>query len=485
MKGELLKNKYLLLQTLGQNSFSETYLAKDRRWLIPRRYIIKKFRPILGNSQVTEMQRWFYQEASVLKRLSGKNPQIPRLYEYFMDGENFFLVREWIDGLTLEQQVQRQGKLSPREVEQLLKSILTCLKYIHNSGIIYGQLTPSSIILRPSRSGYLPVLIYFGGAKELKTIISQSSQYYLVGSHQPQYLAPEQEVGESGYASDLYSLGLTAIYLLTGKTPAELPLASPSKRLLWQQELSESNIHLARVIDRAISPQMQLRFATAGEMLDSLNSPPVNLALPVTNVEPPRSKSFLTSDFKIIAVILGSGLSCLLVVFALLNFDTIQFSRNQWGRLVQHSQVNHITPESNSGGAINNRIPTFKPGVAPRQITKYLGEPRKKNQEQKLDGQVLFYPDLLPNQVDLAYLIDHKTDKIHRVEVWFADAVELATISKLIRQLLGTNYSANIEQNISQVYFDTSDRLTFELKDLSGEVRRDAEQKIYFSVWEK
>ena len=114
MKGKLIQNKYSILRVLGQDVFRETFLAKDKNWFSRDRYVIERFRPILGNP--TEATRQLFdREASILKRLSGKNPQIPQLCEYFIDGENFYIVREWIDGLTLKQ-IQQQG-LSAVEYE--------------------------------------------------------------------------------------------------------------------------------------------------------------------------------------------------------------------------------------------------------------------------------------------------------------------------------------------------------------------------------
>ena len=276
MKGKLIHKKYEILQTLGRNAFCETFLAKEKSWFVRRRCIIKKFRPILGNPKADQIRKLFYQEAKVLKRLKGKNHKVPRIYEYFMDGEDFYLVREWIDGLTLKQKVQQQGKLPEEEVEQILDSVLSCLKYIHGYGIVYRQLKPSSIILRQSHKGYLPVPIYFGGVKELETNITQPHQGNLTLASQQEYIPPEQEQGKSVYASDLYSLGLTAIYLLTGKTPAELSVDPQTQRLLWYEEISDRRNHLIRVIDRAIHPKISDRFTSAEAMLKALRSPLVD-----------------------------------------------------------------------------------------------------------------------------------------------------------------------------------------------------------------
>ncbi|MEM8720891.1 MAG: serine/threonine-protein kinase [Cyanobacteria bacterium P01_G01_bin.39] len=501
MKGKLIKNKYFILQTLGQNSFSETFLARDQRWFIRRRYIIKKFRPILGNSQITGIQRLFYQEASVLQRLKDKSSQIPRLYEYFMDGEDFFIVREWIDGLTLKQKVQQQGVLPPAEVEQILRSILACLEHIHSYGIVYRQLTPSSIILRPSSKGYLPVPIYFGGVKELNSVssqpqkldgqlhpllsINQPKQPNLVLAERYQYRPPEQEHGKSLFASDLYSLGLTAIYLLTGKTPGELPFDSQSKRLLWHQAMPQLDIHLARVIDRAICTNMQSRFINATQMLYSLNSRPVNISMPQVESVNCSSHSHLASDLKIIAALLFSGLSVLVITFMFLQFDSMEFSQSNLVKLVSDSQDNKINSEVESLSDLQaitaNQIPAFSESLSQRAIIRTLGTPTQNSQENQQVTNLLLYQNFMTN-VDLAYLTDQKTQQVDQVKIVFADSVELKTIYGAAQQLLRTDYSADVEHYINQVYFNTSDRLDFQLNNFEGVIRRDSEQKIHLSI---
>ncbi len=448
MKGKLIQNKYLILQSLGQDAFSKTFLAKDSNWLVNRRYIIKKFRPVLGNPQAESMRQLFYREASILKRLSGKNCQIPRLYEYFMDGEDFYLVREWINGLTLEQKVQQQGKLSVEEVEHILDSILTCLKYIHSYGIVYRQLKPSSIVLRQnswsrqSQHDYLPVLIYFGGVKEIAIKPEKPDRSSLVLTNQHEYIPLEQQQGKSVYASDLYSLGLTAIYLLTGKSPAELPCDPQTKQLLWHQDVPGIKIHLVRVINRAIYSYTQDRFTSAETMLQALPSPPISLSMPI--VYGSGKKSYLFSDLKIISALSSLSVGVLGITFVLLNADSSH-------RLLRRE--------------------TTDPAVTVGQFT-------KNNFEQ-------IYRDFIPNGVDLGYLSDARTQTIRQSEISFADSVDLLTIQHSAQKLLREDYSLAIEQKINQIYFKISDRQEFEINNLSGVVRRNPQNHIYISIWDK
>jgi len=330
MKGKLIKSKYRILRTLGKSKFSETFVAKDIQWISRRKYVIKKFRPILGNSQAEEIRRLFTHESKILQRLDNHS-QIPRLYESFMDGEDFYLVREWVKGITLEQHVQQHGVLSESEARQVLDSILQVLKYIHGHGMVYHQLKPSSILLcqqdwwkRLIEKDHLPIPIYFGRVKELENQKSQTNlTNALIGGHR-EYISPEQRDGESFFASDLYSLGLTIIFLLTGKTPSALKLNSYNK-LLWREEIPSLTTNLGRVVDRAISYVPKDRFTSAEEMLKALNSRPVIISEEIAGQ---RSKELLiTPEVKITSLLFALGFGVMGISFGLLNFDFDQFKR--------------------------------------------------------------------------------------------------------------------------------------------------------------
>ena len=524
MKGKLIQNKYSILQVLGQDVFSETFLAKDQNWFFHQRYVIKKFRPILGNPRAEATRQLFYQEASILKRLSGKNPQIPQLCEYFIDGEDFYIVRKWIKGLTLKQKVQQQGKLPAAEVEQILDSILSFLVYIHSYGIVYRQLKPSSIVLRQSHwldnVRELPVPIYFGGVKELEAQINHRS---LVLAHQKEYISPEQERGRSVYASDLYSLGLTAIYLLTGKTPAQLPLNPQTKQLLWHQEVPELKIHLFRVIDRAICPRIDHRFSSATQMLESLHSPPVSISEAIFK----RSikKPFLTSEVKIISTLFLSGLGVLGIACLFLNPNLISWFEERDNKsseilttdasiltddlaIANEPQLEANVNQSESIEGDDNTIletstastspcyseescsaievlfvPALGLGTSQQQIIDLLGEPNHRSKGYWQNSDAFLYR-FVPNRIDLGYLLDAETNIVRQTEVTFADSVDLLTIQQAAQRLLADNYSADIERHLNQIYLNNSDRYEFEIDNLEGTIERNSSDRIYLAIWD-
>lgn len=487
MKGKIIRKKYFILQKLGQNAFGETFLARDKNRFVHRHCIIKRFRPILGDPKLDRMRRLFHQEASILKRLGGENRQIPQIYEYFMEGEDFYLVREWIEGLTLKQKVERQDTFTAVEVEYILDSILACLTYIHSHGIVYRQLTPTSIVLRQSEDGYLPIPIYFGGVKELETKSHQPHQRNLALANGYEYIPPEQKQGKSVYASDLYSLGLTAIYMLTGRTPAELSIDSQTKQLLWYQEIPDLSIHLVRVINRAICPNIQDRFISAAEMHLSLNSRPVSISMPACYE--PATKTFRSSEIKIVATLLLSGFGILGITFMLLNIDFSQFAKDDFEATAYESEIDEITqglePSSDVSLANVLKIPTFAVGASQQEIIDFLGEPTKKSKGYWQNSQALLYQDFVPNKVDLGYLTDADTKVIRQTEISFAGSVDLLTIQQTVRQMLQDSYSKEIERQLNQVYFAKSDRQNFEITNRKGVIQRNPKNYIYISIWDE
>ncbi|MEL6495534.1 MAG: serine/threonine-protein kinase [Cyanobacteria bacterium J06623_7] len=499
MKGKLIQDKYRILETLGRDTFSETFLASDRHLWGYRRYVIKKLRPILGNAEAKQIQRLFRQEARILKRLSGNHPQIPRLDEYFWVGEDFYLVREWINGLTLKQKVEQQGKLTGSEVKDILGSILDFLKYIHSYNIVYRQLKPSTIILRESalpiawKQKPLPVPIYFGGVKELEATANGSRPYMtqMAIAEIQEYIPPEQKQGKSIFASDLYSLGMTAIYLLTGKNPTEFVRDKQTQRLLWYQELDQVEVHLVRTIERAICPQIGDRYTSAEEMLQALHSSPIALAMPKP---PAQSRSFLTSEVKLVALLSALGIGTLGMTFTLLNTDFARLGQNNTNELLKTYQTETLVTNTLTTPlpvakiktlATADKIPASPLGMTQADLTNLLGEPNLNSRGYWYNSRALMYRDVFPEKIVLGYLTDTDTTKVRQAEIGFDRDLDLPTLKLQAKNLLQEHYSPDIDHYINQVYLRTSDRHQFEMDNLRGVVQRNDEEHIYLAIWEQ
>ena len=268
----LLNNRYRIVQTLGGGGFGKTFLAEDTQMPSRRLCVIKQLRPIQDNQQVYQLVRErFGREAAILEELGDGSSQIPRLYAYFSENGQFYLVQEYIEAKTLTQMLQEQGLMDENSVKHILISILPVLDYIHSKGIVHRDIKPENILIDVNAQ---PILIDFGAVKEtLGTIMTPSgnaTKSIVIGT--PGFMATEQSVGRPMFASDIYSLGLTAIYLLTGKMPQELITDPYTGKVLWRQYAPNVKDNFADILDRAIGFDARERFKTASVMLQTLQT---------------------------------------------------------------------------------------------------------------------------------------------------------------------------------------------------------------------
>ncbi|AFY32327.1 serine/threonine-protein kinase [Calothrix sp. PCC 7507] len=320
MTTTLLNNRYQVIQVLGAGGFGETFLAEDTHMPSRRRCVIKQLKPVTNDPQTYQMiQQRFEREAATLEYLGKSSDQIPELYAYFSENGQFYLVQEWIHGETLREVVQAKGYETETTVRGMLLSLLSVLDYIHSKGIIHRDIKPDNIILRSSDSK--PVLIDFGAVKEtIRSVVSSAkypTQSMVIGT--PGYMPSEQALGRPVYATDIYSLGVTAIYLLTGKSPHELQTNQQTGEILWQDYAPQVSHNLAQVLNQAMKPLAGDRYTTASKMLYALqssnHSSPHTVTLPPTIAKPTRQTEVLSSQPQIPAnnwqkpaVVIGSVL---------------------------------------------------------------------------------------------------------------------------------------------------------------------------------
>ena len=299
----LLNNRYRIIKTLGRGGFGETYLTEDTHMPSGRRCVLKQLKPIVKQPKIPLwMKERFQREAAILEELGDGSDRIPRLYAYFSEDDKFYLVQEWIEGQTLDSYWQQEGNLHRDEVRQILLQLLPVLDYVHSRHIIHRDIKPENIILRAADKA--PFLIDFGAVKEaIATQVNHNSNStYSASIGTPGYMSSEQAAGRPIYSSDLYSLGLTVIFLLTGKSPHELETDPRDGEIIWQEHAMNIDSELAGVIDKAIRFHPRDRFASAREMFDALNKPvsvgQINNSTGVTlNVAPNRNTAnFIDRD---------------------------------------------------------------------------------------------------------------------------------------------------------------------------------------------
>lgn len=229
-KGQTIENRYRIVRQLGQGGFGRTYLAEDLNQS-QKVCALKEFAPQVEKAEdIRKAKELFEREASVLKKL--QHSQIPRFHTSLqpqLAGKDFFfLVQDYVEGDSyldiLEKRLSQGQTFSEPEVVTLLQQLLPVLTYIHSKDVIHRDISPDNILLR--RSDNLPVLIDFGGVKQLPA--SKGFWFTQLGGNKTllgkKGYAPEEQLrqGSAFPSSDLYSLAVTALVLLTGKEPQEL-----------------------------------------------------------------------------------------------------------------------------------------------------------------------------------------------------------------------------------------------------------------------
>ncbi|MFB2839619.1 protein kinase domain-containing protein [Floridanema evergladense] len=277
----ILRDRYLPGKLLGKGGFGVAVLARDRDTPTMRSCVVKVFRPPenLAPNQLRKAQILFEREAEVLEQLGNEHPQIPELYAFFelsvlnrisgKEDQFFYLVQEFINGQTLDEEQKRKGNFLEDEVEEILREILHVLQFVHEKGTIHRDIKPSNIMR--DRQGRL-YLLDFGAVKQVTSVPLSGISHKSTGIiYTPGYAPPEQMSGSQVYpATDLYALAVTCLTLLTGKSPQEL-YDSYSSEWRWRNYVQVSD-RLASILDRMLLPIPQQRFPSAAEVLAALNN---------------------------------------------------------------------------------------------------------------------------------------------------------------------------------------------------------------------
>ncbi len=278
----LLRDRYRATRILGRGGFATTFLAEDEG--LPGRPIcvIKQLRPVLTAPHILEMSRELFQrEAATLGKI-GNHPQLPRLLDFFELDQEFYLIQEYVSGATLQQEVRRSGPFDEGMTIEVLKEVLPILDYLHSQKVIHRDIKPANIIRRSIDNRL--VLIDFGAVKDQvnQTVIAntpdeQALTSFAVGT--PGFAPPEQMAMRPVYASDVYSLGITCVYLLTGKSPKDLNYNQSTGELNWQTAVSLSPVFRA-LLEKMLAVSLRDRYASAKEALYAVNTMAQSVAEP-------------------------------------------------------------------------------------------------------------------------------------------------------------------------------------------------------------
>ena len=261
----LLKERYRAIKPIGQGGFGRTFLAVDEDKPSKPRCVIKQFFPQAQGTNNSQKAAELFKEEAVRLDDLGKHPQIPELLANFTQDERQYLVQEFIDGQNLAQALATEGSFNETQIRSLLSSLLPVLDFIHSHNIIHRDIKPENLIRRHDGQLFIVDL----GAAKFATGTALARTGTVIGS--AAYAAPEQAMGKAIFASDIYSLGVTCIYLLTQIDPFDLYSTSEGA-WVWRDFLSSPvDDSVAKILDKMLESATRRRYQSATEVLKDLN----------------------------------------------------------------------------------------------------------------------------------------------------------------------------------------------------------------------
>lgn len=268
-KGFVL-GKYRLLDRIGMGGMGQVYLAEHAT--MKRRVAIKVLPPDRCDNEFARER--FQREAKAAAAV--EHPNIVRAYDLEMEGDVSFLVMEYIDGTTLHELIARRGPLDPGRAAHYLWQIANGLEAIHCFQLVHRDIKPANLLL--DRTGVVRIVDLGLVRSELDDdALTRGEGAKMLGT--ADYLAPEQaiECSKVDGRADLYSLGCTAYYLLTGQPP--FPSDKMSQKLIAHQTKPAPPIRglnpavpegLAVVVHRLLAKKPDDRYRTATDLLEAL-----------------------------------------------------------------------------------------------------------------------------------------------------------------------------------------------------------------------
>ncbi|MEH2410290.1 serine/threonine protein kinase [Nostoc sp.] len=283
--------RYEVQQLLGKKAGRRTLLARD---LQTQELVVIKLLSFGGDFEWDSL-KLFEREAEILKSLS--HPLIPHYLNYFEVNlpniKGFALVQTYIPAQSLEQYLQTGRTFTEAEVKQIAKALLEILVYLHGlyPPVIHRDIKPSNILLG-DRSGNSIGQIYLVDFGSVQTVLAtESGTRTVVGTYG--YMPQEQFGGRTVAASDLYSLGATLIYLVTGTYPADLP--QKDFRIQFQQAANLSP-SFTNWLKWMIEPSLERRLSSATEAIAALEKPQQTNSPALIVGKPDGSKIQLTKN---------------------------------------------------------------------------------------------------------------------------------------------------------------------------------------------
>lgn len=259
--GEVLQNRYEIMNVIGRGGMSTVYLARD---LSTNNTLAVKDVERTGKDKNQMVEQSLSAEGRMLMQLS--NPHLPQIHEIIENETNFMFVMDYIKGESLDKVVTREGAQTMEKVLDWGMQICDVFHYLHSqpTPIIYRDMKPANLMLQPD--GQLK-MIDFGTARTQKVGVAMQADTVCIGT--AGFAAPEQfgGIGQSTARTDIFCLGATLYNLITGHSPCDWP-AGILPLSHWNPALADSP--LDEIIAKCTRNDPDERYQTALELREDL-----------------------------------------------------------------------------------------------------------------------------------------------------------------------------------------------------------------------
>jgi predicted Ser/Thr protein kinase len=357
MVGKTLGN-YQIVEELGRGGMAVVYRAYQPS--LNRDVAIKVLPPQLSFDQ--EFVERFQREAKAAAKL--RHPNIVVIHDVGHEDGTYYIVMEYLEGRTLKQLIQGEGRLPPERAAHIVEQVAAALDYAHQHGFIHRDVKPSNIFVGPDDH---VTLTDFGIAKAASEAEQLTRTGMLVGT--PEYMSPEQAAGSRvDYRTDLYALGVVLYQMLAGRVPyrGTTPHAT-LHAVIYEPPPPPRQINpslppaLETVILRAVAKQPEQRFQRGADLASTLRAALTGRAQPVvvppgpeTRIAPAHRRSLMPWIVTGLAVVLIAMVAVLAIL--LLGGD----GGDATPAPATTQAVALDTPTSDSGP-----IPTLEPTATP------------------------------------------------------------------------------------------------------------------------
>ncbi|MDE7288227.1 MAG: serine/threonine protein kinase [Oscillospiraceae bacterium] len=278
--GSVLQGRYAIGRVIGKGGFGVTYLAYDTK--LERKIAIKEFFPrdIAARSADTATvavheendaetfkngAQKFYDEARLVAKFNGSS-SIVNVFDFFYEDSTVYYSMEYLQGQTIKECVSKRGVMTVQQVKKIAEEVASALEATHGANVLHRDVSPDNIML--CSDGKIK-LLDFGAARQVVSERSQSFSVILKPGFAP--LEQYQKKGRQGPWTDIYSLGTTLYYCLTGKIPED-PMSRMENDETFASGLMSVDEGLRGIIRKATALKIEDRYGSAAELLNDLKN---------------------------------------------------------------------------------------------------------------------------------------------------------------------------------------------------------------------